>query len=165
MPQQHSSKRACLQVAPQLQCSRYLRLQQGVPAEASPARAPPGQLAAREPADLVWSMPEGRITYYRHGYFTCLCQLPNHHKCVMTRSAKAGSRPAQGRPLAFLYAWLQSGKGLPDKACHWDPIAWPNLAARQAARTHIQDVPEAAALLAKERTQRPGEGAEPETRP
>ena len=83
----------------------------------------------------------------------------------MTRTARPGTKPAQGRPLAFLYSWLEAGRGLPDKACHWDPLAWPNFEARQAAREALSQIPEAGPLLAKERPRRPGEGAEPEARP
>ena len=137
------------------------------PVAAAPkrGRAAPLQVSLREPAELVWYLPFGRITYYRQGFFTCLCLHPNHEKCIMTRTAKAGSRPAQGRPLAFLYTWLQAGENLPDKACHWEPAVWPTFEAREAARNQILDNVEAAPLLAMERARRPGEGPEPEGRP
>ena len=135
------------------------------------ALQPPGVAAlpqysgAREPAELVLQCPEGKITYYKQGYFTCVCSNVNHSRCVLTRTAQPGNKPGQGRPLGFMYSWLKLGVDVPDKATHWRVSGWPTLEQRRAARVELQQMPGAAALLSKERPLKPGEDPEPVLRP
>ena len=131
------------------------------------ARAPPSPLAseaasARDRAEVVVTVPQGKITFYHQGFFTARCMIPGHTGCVLTRSAMAGRRPAQGRPCGLLLSWLEFGEGLPTKADHWSKNLWPNQATRLEARERLATLPGGQDLLDRERPQEPGEALEPD---
>ena len=95
-------------------------------------------------------LPNGKVTWYRQGLFTCLCQNPNHQKCILSRSSRPGRKPAQGRPLGLMAAWLEKGMTLPDKASHWGPLGWPTFEERSTARRALMQMASAVPLLAEE---------------
>ena len=107
------------------------------PAEAVVPRddAPPPAMAApgrrnplfRLPNELELHVAGGKVTYYSRGFFTATCSNPLHGKCVLSRSAEAGRKSSQGRPLSFLVCWLSQGPGHLTKADHWDKTRWPSL--------------------------------------
>ena len=81
-------------------------------------------------------------------------------RCRKVRTAKArAAKPAQGRPIGYLAAWLAQHAATQDEHKH---IPLPSFEARLAARQVVQDLPGArAALLDFERVVREGEGIEP----
>eukprot|EP00971_Amphidinium_carterae_P329307 6461649-Amphidinium_carterae.1 len=81
---------------------------EGVPPLVAPAGSVgsrhPAPYIVRTPADATLHLPQGRITYYNSGFFTCQCKAPGHGKCVVTRTCKGSTsllKTAQGRPLGF----------------------------------------------------------------
>lgn len=104
---------------------------------------------------------EGFITYYggAHNDFYAAC---SRHGCRVTRTSTArASKPAQGRPLGFLTAWLQS----PCRSTreHCSPAAKVfSYEERLAARRRFAEKPGARLLLALER---PAGGSEPDGEP
>ena len=58
-------------------------------------------------AELNYVCDSGRITYYESsGSFAAYCSNPDHGRCVLTRTSRAGRSRGQGRPLGKLVAWL-----------------------------------------------------------
>ena len=106
---------------------------------AAKAAAKPPARPGRAKAEEVLVLPHGKVTYYGQGLFTATCGNEAHGRCVLTRSALEGRSPAQGRPLAFLCAWLEMGADLVTKEEHWHRPNWPSLEARQAMRDRIQE--------------------------
>ena len=100
----------------------------------------------------------GDIRYYRKGDFTATCRF--HPGCILTRTSMPGRRPAQGRPLGLLAAWLSLRPE--SKAEHFNRANWPDAARRQAARVELSHVFGSAELFACERPRRDGEGVEPD---
>ena len=65
-----------------------------------PVAAPvPAERAPRLAAEKVCSVPGGKITWYRQGYFTALCQNPHHGRCVLTRHVRKAVEVLKGDPL------------------------------------------------------------------
>ena len=114
------------------------------------------------PAQVVFDVPGGKLTFYSKGYITATCSNPRHGKCVMSRSTLVGRALGQGRPLGLMKAWLQLGRTCPSKEAHWDKSLWPDLAARRLARVELETMDGALDILGCERPQRPGEGSEPD---
>jgi hypothetical protein len=61
------------------------------------------------PLDVPWVtcyLPEGRITWYKHGNkFEVTCKR-GHGRCVLTRGGGHGASDMCGRPLGLIGAWL-----------------------------------------------------------
>ena len=95
--------------------------------------------------------------------FYATCKNLHHGRCVASRSAHEGRKPAQGRPLGFLAAWIAKGDSCSDQVQH--KKLQPSQADRLAARCDLAK-PEQADLLpeflAKERPRRADEAEEPE---
>lgn len=119
----------------------------------------------------------GRIAYYEYPVsgrkiFQATCGNKAHKGCQKTRSAKEdAAKPAQGRPLGFLVAWLLQSDDWETKGGHFlVDVAQPGLAPNQDARSvaraiaHI-DFVGFADLEEKERDPRDGEDVEPELCP
>ena len=147
------------------------------PPVVAPAPAPPPPPAVQDADARALRLPgectyfvedKGRITFYRSGNFEATCRV--HHACRKTRTsagpkgARRFTKPGQGRPAAYLAAWLAAARDPFDGALltHFD---WePAYEVRRAMRTHLKGAGAAAlALLAKERAQRSDEpNSEPE---
>ena len=121
--------------------------------------------SGRVPAEITVDLAHGRITFYRQGFFTATCYAAGHQRCVLTRTALAGRRRSQGRPLGLLAAWLTMGPDVPNKEAHWDRSVWPSQAERWAQREVLATVPGGQDLLDQERPQEPGEEIEPDDLP
>ena len=98
--------------------------------------------------------------------FAAFCSRPLHGICRLTRTGVASNvaaRPAQGRPLGLLTAWLleshtcEARHGVGGHHAHR-----PTLEARTAARLYLQTLENGATLAAWERDRRAGEAEEPE---
>ena len=142
------------------------------PAALLPPLPPPPEVEEELPSRLVMGWGSGTLTWYKYsGEMVAMCKLPGHKcgsGCRKHRvTSERESRPAQGRPIGYLAAWLSqhghefhSGK---------DHKAWtPSLAERQAAREAFTAAGgDSARILARERRQRveAGEPAEPELCP
>ena len=103
---------------------------------------------------------KGSIKFYEwSGVFeaTCTCA---HGLCRKTRTSKPGAKPGQGRPLAFLAAWLYGGRDYPNKKARFE---WkPDFASRMHARQGLLPlIPGADLRLQFEREPKPNEGDEP----
>ena len=121
--------------------------------------------ARREPAEKVCFAPGGKITWYRQGFFTAMCDNALHGKCVLSRSSKEGRKAPQGRPLGLLTAWLMVGGEHMTKEGHWLKTNWTTLAQRQEARDMLHQLEGGPGLLEEERPLRAGEGPEPDLLP
>ena len=64
--------------------------------------------------------------------FYAVCSNKAHKACVKTKTARAGPKKGQGRPLGFLSAWLRGGAACGSKADHFKCV--PTLAQRQEGR-------------------------------
>lgn len=145
----------------------------------APVPAPPAQLVFRPhldrfgrsgvPADVALEVQGyGILRYYStKRQFVAQCTSRGHSRCFLTKTAEKSdvpSRQGQGRPLAFMLAWLCDFRG--DSREEHVHTYRPTLAAREGHRTAaIQlapEVPEVSALLARERPKADGEGDEPE---
>ena len=133
--------------------------------EPLPARGAPKVGPLRNKALLSATVEGGQLSYYPQGYFTATCKDPRHGKCVLTRTALGGQRPAQGRPLGLLVSWLADGKNHSSKEGHWNKGTWPDLDARRRHRALLAAVPGGDLLLEQERPLAEGEPGEPEERP
>lgn len=108
---------------------------------------------------------EGKIKYTNIGdrqEFYAICPMKEcHGKCILTRTAKAGPKPGQGRPLGFLAAWLRlcSEGQHPTRTQHLK--FRPTYEERLAARRSLADQPAAPFFFEKERAQADDEGLEP----
>ena len=142
-----------------------------LPRDAQPEEEPPAMPAHPPPqlrvrSDLVCEVPGGRIMYYHtKNLFTATCSQPGHGQCVLTRSAGAGRRAAQGRPLGLLASWLAAGARHATKAEHWDRSQWPSHEQRSTHRDLLAENPLGLQLLQEERPQEAGEAAEPDDVP
>ena len=78
---------------------------------------PRGYLSVPMPA-LAWKsgIRRTRIGVRKELYATC--GIPGHGSCVRTKTANAGPKKGQGRPLGFLSAWLLAGKDCGTKDDH-----------------------------------------------
>eukprot|EP00971_Amphidinium_carterae_P050449 993618-Amphidinium_carterae.1 len=120
----------------------------------------------RVKAEIFAEVPGGRLAYYDNkGLFQASCSRAGHGRCVLTRSALPGRRPAQGRPLGLLVAWLGMGHTVATKEQHWDKTLWPAKPAREAAREELQQYAGGLELLACERALGAEEGEEPDDLP
>jgi hypothetical protein len=96
----------------------------------------------RAPAEVRVEIPlYGRIHWYRpSGDFEAFCAC-GHRRCTKKRRSTADTRglnPAQGRPLAFLLAWLEAGWGR-DRDGHQGYK--PSKAQRKRARRRLPTIP------------------------
>jgi hypothetical protein len=107
------------------------------------------------------------ITAYPHlEIFVAMCRADGHGgRCRLTKSSRAHAsiarKPAQGRPLGELAAWIQEGSDYPSANEHLRECK-PGGIQRYAARLDLAGEPASAALFAEERVRREGEGSEPE---
>lgn len=109
---------------------------------------------ARAPAaEVSVVVPGGKLNFYVHdGRFTAECDNPFHGKCVCTRFLGKRSK-FKGMPLGFLKAWLELGPLADSKKLHWDGMQELEAShdLRNSARNRLVAMPEAAALLAREK--------------
>ena len=163
----------------------------GADAMDEPMVADPGGPKVLVSAEQVWRTKYGKIVYYcsnpkrRFLVAHCECRhgLPKGKHCRLTKTVEEGksnARAGQGRPLAFMLAWLAQGHdevglstaldvlaeerkaaGKPVKTLqHVDYI--PSFEERCLARTEIEDDVDGAAFSeCVERRARDGEGLEP----
>eukprot|EP00971_Amphidinium_carterae_P094858 1876963-Amphidinium_carterae.3 len=120
-------------------------------------------------ASLEFPDKQGKLAFHvSKAAFEAHC--PHHHRCVLSRTAKprqtrlGASTCSQGRPLGMMTAWLLYGKGC-TKEEHWDKTRWfteLSFEKRSSARTYLEGLPGAAALLECERAREGDEGLEPE---
>lgn len=99
--------------------------------------------------------------------FYAVCPVPSHGRCIATRTVRSGVRPAQGRPLGFLAAWVLQAEGCTDKSEHLRRCR-PSKEARRVARRalHHEDQAEVAAtFVGYERARRADEDSEPDDCP
>ena len=133
------------------------------------APPPPPPLHPRIPgtrsrAQLEVVCPNGIIKFYGvNGDFVATCLQKDHgQKCRLTRTARGNDRkPAQGRPLGLLYAWLQLSAC--DQQTHLH--LRPSLQERIDARTSLAALPDGTSLQTLERDRRLGEPIEHENCP
>ena len=111
--------------------------------------------------DIPGIMGGRRITYYRNGDFVAYCCEEGHVNCKKSRTANAGARPQQGRPLGFLMSWLTLGDEYDGKTAHVHLHRTPKFRERQRARETLMNLPGADLLAAFERERRDDEGEEP----
>jgi len=136
-----------------------------------PPAAEPGRRARGNPDNITLNLPDGNSIVYYAGpqQFYAICRH-NHamgSMCRMTRTRRGqASKPAAGRPLGFLMAWLQAQDEYGTCSDHHD-LCEPDLADRRGARALLHTIPAAELLFAKEREVRAalGEGSEPEDCP
>lgn len=111
--------------------------------------------------NLVGAIRITEIGDRRELYATCPCSA-KHGVCIKTRTANAGRRKGQGRPLGYLGAWLQAAArgDMATKADHMKFM--PSLAERRMARAAIARLPEAQRFFDFERSRGEDEASEPE---
>ena len=114
----------------------------------------------------------GKISFYpSDNRFECRCR---HHQvgakhCVLTRTKKENvGRPAQGRPLGLMMAWLESCELYETKADHGNKL-WIQVELTQEvrlrARLELRKLLNGPVLESMERQLRAGEAEEPEDIP
>jgi hypothetical protein len=140
----------------------------GVPVPLAPFPSAMGSVrdpGLRARAEIEVRVPGGRLVYYRRfGRVAAKCGV--HVDCSVSRTLTASplpSRAGQGRPLAFLLAWLDAGSdetAYPDRNAHVH-ICSPCLEIRQRARAAYAADPDVGPFFPLEREQRPGEPDEP----
>jgi hypothetical protein len=108
----------------------------------------------------------GALVWYARGEFYAYYLDPTGVVSFRkSRTSKAGKRPAQGRPLGFLYHWLtvlapESSEHPPDRGIQ------PDREERIVARLALADIPGSEALFDKEApVQNPEDGEEPDECP
>ena len=87
-----------------------------------------------------------------------------HYGCKKSRTVRGGRRLAQGRPLGYVWAWLQQAPtftGPKAQKDHFSDKVSQQLEVRQAARREATTVPGVEAWLRAERPCRDGEPDEP----
>lgn len=136
------------------------------PAPEQPAARQGGDSAKRSHVDrssvMAYAVPGGEIRYYpATRRFVAHCENPLHGVCRREKLAFAGARPAQGRPLGYLQAWLlDADYGSHDE--HLACTALLDLPTREAGRQALKEaIGEAADLFAMERPRKEGEPEEP----
>ena len=98
------------------------------------------------------------------GWYDITAYCSYHRGCKKSRTVREGRRLAQGRPLGYLWAWLQQA---PNFTCpmaqkdHFSDKVSQQLEVRQAARREATTVPGVEAWLRAERPCRDGEPDEP----
>ena len=145
------------------------------PPPAPPVPPPPSASSRggeRGDAQFVVRHPNGWIAYYPLDQrFQATCGVcppkPSGAKCRLTRTAHASaSRPAQGRPLGLMWAWLDHGPtvsatGFDHTDRYFVRLSFPK-DVREAARETCHGQPLGAQLQSCERPRRDGEGPEPD---
>lgn len=149
------------------------------PAGEAQSEAPPPPPPAAEAARLrqrghgqaIVVFPFGRISYYASKHaFEAVCMIPEHGKCVLTRTSRARSGtedhaiPKGGRPVGLLAAWLRRADQCHTKDEHWTPELLRSLHAdRLAGREFVRAAQTGEELLSLERPRKEGEPEEPES--
>lgn len=115
-------------------------------------------------AEVIFLVPGGHIAYYKKGdRFYGYCDVPSHGKlCRIERTARAGRRKGQGRPLGLIMAWLACGGQHDTQKQHLNNGRWQSHADRVAARTALEQIGGSAELLQFEAGYKDGERGEPE---
>ena len=118
-------------------------------------------LPGPEPGREYVNLPGGSITWYRYSSdFVVVCRM-HAGQCRKHKSSRAyARRPAQGRPLGWMAAWLELHAEHPTAEEH-KLCCHPTLDQRQSARARLAALPSSVGLLSKERDLREGEGDEP----
>lgn len=148
--------------------------------EAAAADAAPRAAAVDRVAHPDWPICRGGVNIGSikydtvRGFLAAHCGNPAHGKlCRLNRTCRpaARGRPAQGRPLGLLLAWLECHRHYPTKEAHHDITSTRNIclcphlseAKRSEARAALQvEDPETYNTLAGlERDRRADEGSEP----
>jgi len=127
--------------------------------------APGGHVQRDGAGNIILQLGEGTITWNaKKQDFIAVCHHPLHlpkGMCRKTRTARAGRRPEQGRPLGHLYAWLLSHFDHAEKQEHMT-LCFPSFDARSSARHEMEGMGDIAQdLLGMERPCRPNEEPEP----
>lgn len=118
-------------------------------------------------------LPGGFVSYYSAttkstARFQATCTHPAHGFCRLTRSslayAKEAQRPAQGRPLGLMSAWLAAGDSAqcPTKEDHEATVSFLSFEQRASAMCDLLAAQNGPQLAARERPKRDDEGDEPE---
>jgi hypothetical protein len=116
----------------------------------------------RGEAEVVLKIDNGDISYYHTTKrFRAVCRC-HGLGCVKERTAIAGKRACQGRPLGFLAAWVLNFGGADDSHSHLSPAgSILTFETRQAGREYLKmmadDDPAALQLLNRERKQHDSE--------
>lgn len=138
------------------------------PPPAAPAAVVPRPPAATAPCEVpfrfVLQTEGGSITWYC--YSDVFVASGRHHgaSCRKHRTSHPSDRRlAQGRPLGWMLAWLDSYADHGSAASHRQFV--PSLEARIAARARLHGLDDAGPLMDRERLVREDEGPEPEANP
>lgn len=120
-----------------------------------PVEAPrPGRRQSANPGNVKVELPSGYIACYasRHQFYAvCKRMHATGGDCRMTRSSRGNlARPASGRPLGFLMAWLQKQAAYGTAEEHRD-MCYPTVHERRAARQELLQQEGADRLPALER--------------
>lgn len=135
-------------------------------------KAPAHCRAGTNPPEFAIRVGElGIVRYYAtKKQMVAQCTGLGHHRCFLTKStepSEAAKRVGQGRPLAFLLAWLMCPPGT-GRDSHVHEFV-PSFAARAECRVFLESQratnDEVRGMLGRERELRPGEGNEPEDVP
>jgi hypothetical protein len=146
-----------------------------VPVEGGVPPPPPAALVARHRAvPQNWTRIDHENGYLRmsktrgktHWDFRAVCGV--HGVCTLTRYGNKEDIPdgsPAGRPLGFLWCFLQKASGFTSKEEHRDFGAWATHANRSAAREALRTVGGSAYFFREERRPRLGEADEPDLYP
>ena len=129
------------------------------------------EAGARHAADVTFHLGgdqgEGTahtLVWYDSGKFYAYCRMEGHHRCRCNRMSGPGRKPAAGRPLGFMYWWLQQAARHANQEGH-QLDRWPSWAERKAARQELKALQGSALLMSRERPVREDEDSEPEDVP
>ena len=110
---------------------------------------------ARHAADVTFHLGgdqgEGTahtLVWYDSGKFYAYCRMEGHHRCRCNRMSGPGRKPAAGRPLGFMYWWLQQAARHANQEGH-QLDRWPSWAERKAARQELKALQGSALLMFK----------------
>jgi hypothetical protein len=128
--------------------------------------AAPGVPIPLHDGPVVIDVPSGTLTWYTDGRFKVVCKCEGHRKCTKERESTAGRRRCKGRPLGYMYYWLQCCSMFPDSDEHMRGDIFADFLARRQARTELAEIAGANALFRKERPKGDDEAdSEPEECP
>lgn len=117
--------------------------------------------------EVVFLVLGGTLAYYsKRNRFYAYCQEASHGKsCRLERTAHAGKRKGQGRPVGLLMAWLQDGARHANQKDHVNSARGLGHAQRVAGRQHFETLASARELLMHEAGYVDGVRGEPDELP
>ena len=182
MPVCHTAITNCF--PPMFWCAHTLKrlflaaVEADAPASDPPAAVPASVMFGEGATIHLHIEPYGWLVYYESSNdFYAYCNDPDHrdgsssssnsawnNACRKVRTANAGNRRFQGRPLGFLTFWLMQ------HCCHSTAKAhqkkfFHDTELRISGRNHLKSVPGSDALFKKERELRENEAEEPDALP